>query len=435
MKRFFWYSFLAAAVLLVLFEGSWNFIAARMSPSSALWAAHALFFALLLAGLHGYVFTRRIWKPLEKMRQDVERMDRDLNRRIQALGREGEEMTAVLSSMIEGVLVIGARETIVLANAACKRMFDWKNQEIEGRPYWEVLRHRELADLIRRSLEQGSFEDAEISIFMPEEKNLHAQISPLRRPAAGSQAEKAQGLVCVLHDITSIKALEEHRSEFVANVSHELKTPLTSIRGFVETLAEGALEDPSRAKNFLSIIHEHTLRLEKLINGLLDLARLENRELAVQIRSVDLRKIAEKIHSLFENDVRSKGLTFEVDIPPALAPVSADEEKLEQALGNLVQNAIKFTPSGGRVRISVSQGERDTVVAVSDTGIGISPEHQARIFERFYRVDKSRSREQGGTGLGLSIVKHIAQAHGGEVRVESEAGKGSTFSLSLPRHS
>jgi two-component system phosphate regulon sensor histidine kinase PhoR len=337
-------------------------------------------------------------------------------------------MLAVLTSMVEGVLVINAEEKVVLANAACARMFGWKPGEWNNRPFWEIMRHRELLDLLKRVLGRGVFENAEISIFMPEEKIIQAQASPVK-----NEKGRKHGVVCVLHDITHLKKLEHLRTEFVANVSHELKTPLTSIKGFVETLLGGALEDPATARNFLEIIDGHAARLERLISELLELARLENGELPLQLRAVDLKPLIQRSAHLFENEIRDKRQALEIECPPSLAPVSGDEEKLERALGNLIHNAVKFTPEEGKIKIRAWEDGGQVKISVSDTGIGIAEDQLPRIFERFYRVDKSRSRKEGGTGLGLSIVKHIAQAHAGSVSVESRAGKGSTFTLSLPK--
>ncbi len=364
------------------------------------------------------------------MRVKLDQMNGELIKKIQTLGQEREEMVAVLTSMVEGVLVINEQEKVILANSACAKMFDWSAREMSGRPFWEVLRHRELLDLLKKALQQGSSADTEISIFMPEEKILHAQVSPIRTEEGNSR-----GVVCVLHDITSIKKLEQLRTEFVANVSHELKTPLTSIKGFVETLLEGALEDQKTARHFLTIIEEHTVKLEQLISELLDLARLESKDASLQFKPLDLRKLVEKARLLYENELRSKNQTLEVLFPKSLSAVIGDEEKLERALGNLVHNAIKFTPAGGKITVEAKEEGGRVQLLVSDTGIGISADHLPRIFERFYRVDKSRSRHEGGTGLGLSIVKHIVQAHGGQISVQSQLGKGTTFALTLPKDS
>lgn len=371
---------------------------------------------------------RRFFSGQDQAGKHLDPLNDPLSQKIEVLEREREEMLAVLTGMVEGVLVINAEEKVVLANAACSRMFGWKSGEWNNRPFWEIMRHRELLDLLKRVLIRGVFENAEISIFMPEEKIIQAQASPVKT----GKGEK-RGVVCVLHDITHLKKLEHLRTEFVANVSHELKTPLTSIKGFVETLLGGALENPETARSFLTIIDGHAARLEHLISELLELARLENGELPLQFRPVDLKVLIQRSLQLFESEIRSKRQDLEIECPQTLAPVSGDEEKLERALANLIHNAVKFTSEEGKIKIRAREEGGQVKISVSDTGIGIEEDQLPRIFERFYRVDKSRSRKEGGTGLGLSIVKHIAQAHAGSVSVESRVGKGSTFTLSLPK--
>jgi two-component system phosphate regulon sensor histidine kinase PhoR len=369
--------------------------------------------------------TRRLSRSVEEMKRRLERAHGELVKKVEALAREREEMLAVLTSMIEGVLVIDAAERVVLANAACARMFEWA-EEMKGRPFWEGMRHRELLEILRRSLRQGTVEDTELSIFLPEEKILQAQISPLRR--GGGQV----GVVCVFHDITTLRKLERHRREFVANASHELKTPLTSIKGFVETLLGGALAEQETAERFLRIIAEHTAKLERLIEEMLELARLETKEIPLHLERIDLERLIRRIEQLFSGKIRARGQIFEAKVAEGTSLVG-DEDRLEQALANLVDNAVKFTPREGKITVTAAEDTDRVLIAVSDTGIGIAEENLPRIFERFYRVDKSRSREAGGAGLGLSIVKHVIQAHQGEIAVASAPGRGSTFTMSLPK--
>jgi len=224
------------------------------------------------------------------------------------------------------------------------------------------------------------------------------------------------------------------RIEFVANVSHELRTPLTSIRGFVETLKDGAIDDPENSRRFLNIIEAHTERLNNLINDLLKLSKIESKEIKMEFQPIALREVIEEVVSNFKEAIKQKGHIVEINIPPDFPQIEADPQRIEQVFINLLDNAIKFTPKNGRICIKAVGREKDIQIEISDTGIGIPKEHLPSLFERFYRVDKARSRELGGTGLGLSIVKHIIQAHGGKVGVESEFGKGSNFFFILPKN-
>jgi len=235
----------------------------------------------------------------------------------------------------------------------------------------------------------------------------------------------------VLHDVTELRRLERVRQDFVANVSHEFKTPLTAIQGFAETLLAGALDDPNNNRRFLEIIREHAARLARLTDDLLKLARIEAGKLEVQFGPVQLAEVIERCAETAQLKANRKQITLEVEVPPNLPAVHGDASLLRDVVQNLLDNAIQYTPEGGRVRVSATAGPREAVVTVDDTGMGIPLAEQERIFERFYRVDVARSREAGGTGLGLSIAKHIVEAHGGRLWVQSEVGRGSKFSFSV----
>jgi two-component system, OmpR family, phosphate regulon sensor histidine kinase PhoR len=240
--------------------------------------------------------------------------------------------------------------------------------------------------------------------------------------------------VLVLHDITELRRLERVRRDFVANVSHEFKTPLTAIQGFAETLLGGALDDNDNRRRFVEIIREHAARLARLTDDLLTLSRIEAGKLELRMQPVSVTDLVEMCAQTTQMKADQKKLTLEFDVRPNLPPVRGDASRLAEILQNLLDNAVQYTQPGGRVtlRADVAPGARQAAISVSDTGIGIPQHEQQRIFERFYRVDAARSREVGGTGLGLSIARHLAEAHGGRIEVQSEAGKGSTFTLFLP---
>ena len=245
-------------------------------------------------------------------------------------------------------------------------------------------------------------------------------------------SQKPSGAVVVLHDVTELRRLERVRQDFVANVSHEFKTPLTAIQGFAETLLGGALEDPKNNRRFLEIMRDHANRLARLTDDLLKLARIEAGKLELEFLPVGVIEFIERCAETALMKASRKQITLDIEIPPGLPPVRGDASLLRDVLQNLVDNAIQYTPPGGRIRVSARVNSNEMVIEVMDTGIGIPLIDQERIFERFYRVDAARSREAGGTGLGLSIAKHIIDAHDGRLWVESTVGEGSRFSFSIP---
>jgi two-component system phosphate regulon sensor histidine kinase PhoR len=236
----------------------------------------------------------------------------------------------------------------------------------------------------------------------------------------------------VLHDITEIRRLERARRDFVANVSHEFRTPLTAIRGFAETLLEGGLEDLENRRRFIEIIHNHAIRLERLTEDLLRLSQVEAGKLQIELMPASTLSIIEPCIETTRIKAKQKDLVLEADCAPNLPPILGDATLLQGVLQELMDNAVRYTPAGGKIRVTAESAESNVVISVADTGIGIPKSDQDRIFERFYRTDPARSRESGGTGLGLSIAKHIVEAHGGKITVDSQVGAGSTFRLILP---
>lgn len=393
-------------------------------------------------------FSRRVaagdFRPLpaERARDELAELADTLNetaRRldgtIQSLSGERHRSSAILRSMVEGVAVIDAGQKIVFSNRAFSEILNLDPAAIEGRPVIEVVRHSDLLELIRRALagEEGLQNDIALGIVHP--RNFAVTAAPvqaLETAAPAGSAGKPAGAVVVLHDVSELRRLERVRQDFVANVSHEFKTPLTAIQGFAETLLGGALEDPRSNRRFLEIIREHAVRLARLTDDLLKLARIEAGKLEVQFSAVRVLELVERCAEITLLQASRKQIVLEIDVPAELPAVRGDAVLLREVLQNLLDNAIQYTPEGGRIRVHAQAGEHEVILTVADTGIGIPLADQERIFERFYRVDAARSREAGGTGLGLSIAKHIVETHGGRLWVESEVGHGSAFSFSVP---
>ncbi len=366
---------------------------------------------------------------LGSLASNLNQLSSELQNKITEITRDKNELQTILSSMIEGVIVVGQDERIVLLSAPVYNMLELRSKETLGKPYWEVIRHEEINLSIQEALTEKKSLQKEITIYSPEESHFSMQISSVL-----SDSNELIGLVAVFHNITELKKLAKMRSEFVANVSHELKTPLTTIKGFVETLKEGALNDPEKGKKFLDIIQKHTQRLEYLVNDLLTLSAIENKGEILNLENMPISSVIEPIVNLFKDRLENKHLPLTLHIPEDLPTIDIDRIKMEQVFLNLVDNAIKFTAPQGKISIHAVLENQVIRIDIKDTGIGIEQKHLPRLFERFYRVDKSRSRELGGTGLGLSIVKHIVQMHGGRVTVTSDVGQGSVFSIFIPCH-
>ena len=350
---------------------------------------------------------------------------RNLGQRFSHLHESGERRAAVLSGMAEGVVAVDNQRRVLFANSAAGRLFEFLPPSIEGRPLLEVIRDHTLEQAVAQVLQSRQPLSFEIEQQGESLRTLAVQVSPL----PGSDEV---GAVVVLHDNTELRRLETIRQEFIANVSHELKTPLSSIMAYTETLQRGALDDPEHREQFLSRIAEQGERLHNLIQDMLSLARIETAKQPFEIVAVDLAKIVQRCLEDYSPQAKAKSIDLALtgDLPNVR--VRADEEGMRVICSNLVDNAIKYTPDGGRVDLSWKVDDGRVRVEVADTGLGIPRSDVARVFERFFRVDKARSRELGSTGLGLAIVKHLAQSFGGTVGVESQAGQGSRFWVELP---
>lgn len=354
------------------------------------------------------------------MNEMADRLQGEMDR----LAAERNRLDAILRGMGEGLLVTDAAGSIALVNPAFRALFELSADPL-GRPLAETCRHPALLDSFRQVLEERSEQVVEVILPRPVEVTLLAHWVPL------ADAGRAYGVVAVFHDISELKRLERVRRDFVANVSHELRTPVTVIRGYAETLAGGGVETATAAR-FAAIIQAHADRLTNLVDDLLTLSELEAKGSSLALTPLDLADAIEHCRLLLASQAEGKGIAFISSDLPALA-VLADRQRLEQVLVNLLDNAIKYSPPRSQVTVA-AEGEGEFVkVTIRDNGPGIPLQEQGRIFERFYRVDPGRSREQGGTGLGLAIVRHIVQLHGGTVGVESVPGQGACFTFTLKR--
>lgn len=339
--------------------------------------------------------------------------------------REGQ-LDTILSSMDDGVIAVNMRREVILANRAAADVWDLPEQAI-GQNIFEATRHEELTRILEKTMDSKETFTSEVRVRPGSERTIAITSSPLQ-----DQKGKIQGAVAVMRDVTSLRHLEQMRQEFVSNVSHELRTPLTSIKGFVETLLNGHLDDNQLLERFLNIISAETDRMIALINDLLDLSRIESGKLRINKTAVDMKKVFDDTVLLLQSKAEEKQITLENNIYDPVI-VEGDEKLLRQVALNLVDNGVKYTPEGGRVWIEAEQGLDHVEFLVIDNGVGIGSEHLDRLFERFYRVDKGRSRQTGGTGLGLAIVKHIIDRHKGTIAVESRVGKGTKIRITLKR--
>lgn len=331
---------------------------------------------------------------------------------------------ALFDSMAEGLLILDADGHIQLANHSFLRMFG-ATADIRAKSIMEAFRLHELAGVVQALRTQKQILAKELRLSHPVERWLEINAATIHE---GNPS--AQVTILVFHDLTRIKRLESTRKEFVANVSHELRTPLSLIQGCVETLLDGAKDNPEVAGKFLNTIERSAKRLKLLMDDLLIISELESGNLTLSLQPVSLRQVTQKVMQDFQDRAAGRKITITDEIPEVL--VRAESRRLEQVFGNLVDNSIKYGKTGGHIELGARDGDKGTIqVFVRDDGPGIPADSLPRVFERFYRVDKARSREQGGTGLGLSIVKHIVQAHGGKVWAESEPGRGATFYFSL----
>jgi two-component system, OmpR family, phosphate regulon sensor histidine kinase PhoR len=353
-----------------------------------------------------------------------------LREKIGDLEREQAKAKAVLDAMVEGVIATDGHDHIILINERARGIFGLGAARVERRPLLEVVRNVNLHDVLvaGRDAMDGGVVSREVRLPEPADRVLQVHAVGLKFPG------DERGVVVILHDITELRRLEQVRTEFVANVSHELRTPLTAIQGYLETLLDGALEEREHARKFLEIVFRHTERLGRLTDDLTDLSNIELGKVSLRLEPTSVAEIADSVVTIISPRASGGQVKVEARLPADLPEVLADRDRLSQILINLVDNAVKYTPKGGQVTVEGRVDPAGMVeVTVRDTGVGIPKADLPRLTERFYRVDKARSRDLGGTGLGLAIVKHLVLAHGGELDIESELWKGTTVRFTLPR--
>jgi two-component system, OmpR family, phosphate regulon sensor histidine kinase PhoR len=368
---------------------------------------------------------RNLESAIASMKGQLETRIEELQRKGRQLQESTERLETVLGSMVEGVVAVDENQRILFANRAARSLLDMQGPNPVGRPIWEILRLPRIDEVVQTVLSGGEAPALEVDL-----PRKHAVVGVMASRLPG---KPSSGAVLVFHNVTELRRLENIRREFVSNVSHELKTPLTAIQAYTETLLDGAIEEPEHRVRFVERIAEQANRLYALIQDLLRLARIESGENVFDVRSVAIKPVVEACIEEHSAVAQSKSQRLVAEPSSAELNVLADEEGLHTILSNLIDNAVKYTQESGTITVRWRAAEDVALIEVEDNGPGISEEHQPRIFERFYRVDRARSRDVGGTGLGLSIVKHLVQEFGGGIEIRSQAGQGTAFLVRLPR--
>ncbi len=410
----------------------------------------------LFAAIISLFVARRISRPLEEMKKSADRfaegdlthrlpvpdtkemgalgeamnqMAAQLDSRIKTAIRQKNELETVLSSMLEGVIAVDMDERIISINQVAARMFNGEPAKFQGQSIQEAIRVSRLQRFVKKALLSVESIEDDIVLNNDGERVLNIHSSPLQ------DAKEARiGILVVINDVTKLRRLENVRRDFVANVSHEIKTPLTAIKGFVETLHDGTVEKPEDIERFFGIIIKHINRLDAIVEDLLTLSRIEKEDTGKEIKfeTGSIKDVIETAIQVCQAKADKKNIHIDLSCDKEIT-AKIDPALLDQAMVNILDNAIKYSEKGSAVYVECSSMEKEIIISIKDQGIGIAKKHLPRLFERFYRVDKARSRELGGTGLGLAIVKHIVQAHAGKILVESTPGKGSAFTIHLPR--
>lgn len=414
-----------------------------------------LIILFVVAALISYRIALSLTRPLEQITQVAKRIkNMDYRARVQGIKQDeiGElgnainamaeslqfqmarirqnenHLQSVLSNMINGIVMLDATGSILIMNERAEEILGVSARKLIGKPYSDIKQQYELSQLIIEGFDTKEFIHEEVTFYYPEERLLELNLVPIHQ---GNDSEFG-GILLVLQDVSAIRRLERMRSEFVANVSHELKTPIAAVKGFAETLLGGVVKDEETARSFLQIIYDESERLNRLIGDILELSKIESRRAPLMLSPVDINGFMANTIAILEVSALRKNIHIQMTSPQELY-MEADEDRLRQILVNLLSNAISYTPEGGKITINIEENEQENIViSIVDTGIGIPEKDLPRIFERFYRVDKARSRGSGGTGLGLSIVKHLIDLHKGTIEVSSTVGIGTTFTIELP---
>ncbi|WP_261302082.1 two-component system histidine kinase PnpS [Paenibacillus andongensis] len=419
-----------------------------------------LILLFLIAGIVSYRIAKGITHPIEKMTkvaqqitnmnyqsrvpaynndevgqlgQAINRMSESLQQQMARIQENERRLQGVMENMMSGIMMIDREERIMLLNPSAEYILGFSSQELLGKKYNEAKQQYEFTKLIQECIETQDPIRDEMVFYYPEERILDIHLSPIAH-----EDEEWSGVLIVIHDITAVRRLERMRSEFVANVSHELKTPIAAVKGFAETLLAGALNDKETAVSFLQIIFDESERLNRLIGDILELSKIESKRIPMNFSPIYLPEFLERSLSVLRKEAEKKHIELSMQVDDDIY-IEADEDRLRQIIINLLSNGIAYTHDGGKVKVRVepldmnADGDYERLrLIVSDTGMGIPKKDLPRIFERFYRVDKARSRSSGGTGLGLSIVKHLVELHKGTIRVDSEVGVGTRFTIELP---
>jgi len=440
-------SFISIFILYLKFELNLDFNNIKAFLTNFLW------YFMLIIIVFIYFFHKRIIKPIQNISNTTQRI---FNRRIpsnlaineinekQIIGAINElaeqieaqlhlleensiRLQGIVENMSSGVILVTQDRKIALINQATEELFGYPKSEFIGKRHLEAIRHTEINKYIEECFRNKEVIRRDLTLFYPEEKIVQASFAPMK-----SENSDLLGVVVILNDITDMRQLEQVRTDFVANVSHELKTPITSIKGFTETLLDGAYNDFETSLHFLKIINLESDRLLQIVNDLLDLSKIESNQIVLNRENINLRKLVNLLILPLESRIEENNLSIELDITNDLM-IEADKSKLSQIIVNLLNNAIMYTQKNGAIRIGAKEVRTGYEIYVEDNGIGIEKENLKRIFERFYRIDKSRVRAKGGTGLGLAIVKHLVEAHNGVITVDSKPNKGTKFTIHLPR--
>lgn len=366
---------------------------------------------------------------IQELSQNFNTMSERLETAVSELQENNTKMKSILTSMQNGVIALDTENKIILVNPVVEEMFAIRSDDIKGKHIFEVIRNEKLVEILKGLSCHNEMINSEIEIQHPDYRILSLRSNIIRLE---NNPNVSIGLVIILQDVTEIRKLENMRKDFVANVSHELKTPLTSIKGFVETLQSGTPVDLETRDKFLNIIDIEADRLMYLIQDLLTLSEIENKNKLMEEQKINIEERVEQVMNILGELAKKKSISMIKEINNNLPPICGNKSWFDQMLINLIDNAIKYTPEGGTVKVIVDICENNIYIKVIDTGIGIDNNHIERLFERFYRVDKSRTRQVGGTGLGLAIVKHIVLSFGGSVDVKSEIDKGTEFNVLLP---